>query len=298
MKTVLICPAVRPAVSQLSEAGPLAIAPMFGECLVNFWIEHVAALGARHVIIIASDRAERVRAAVGDGRRWGVQIEFVAAHAEPEAAEAATRHRPEGETGWLAAPYDIVVMNHLPELNALPLFDSYASWFAALQAWIPRALTPSRVRVSEVQPNVWVGSGARIAPSAKLQGPCWIGDHVTIEAGAVVGPNAILEDRAVVDAGATIANSVVGPDTFVGRMMSVGQSLASGSLLVNWRTESVLRVPDPFLMCSLVDMPSLMPDNSVTRAAASLARIATKPLNVVTALFSGPNRADGAKLSR
>jgi NDP-sugar pyrophosphorylase family protein len=285
MKTILICPAVRPAVAQLAEAVPLAVVPLCGETLIGFWIEHLAALGARHVYVVAADRPEAVRSAVGEGGRWGVRVELIAAHDEPAPAEALTRLRTEA-AGWLSAPHDVVVMNHLPGSEALPLFESYAAWFAAAQAWIPRAVTPSRVRMREWKPGIWLGSGAKIDRRAKVHAPCWIGDHVTVEADAVVGPNAILEDRAVVDAGATVSNSIVGPDTFVGRLTVVAHSLATGNLLVNWRTDSALRVPDPFLLCSLVDLPGLLPANRITQVATSLVRVALKPLSLVGAFFS------------
>jgi hypothetical protein len=293
MKTVLICPAFRPAVAQLAEAVPLAIVPILGENLANYWLEHVAALGARQVIVIAADRPELVRAAVGDGRRWGVHIEFVGAHAEIAATEAAARYRAGQTDGWLPAPHAVVVMDHLPGCAELPLFDSYAGWFRALHAWMPRALTPARVRVSELRPGVWVGSGARIAPAAELRGPCWIGEGVTIGAGAVIGPGAIIEERAVIGAGGRVAHSVVGPDTFVGRLTCIADSIAVGSLLINWRNDSVLRVPDSFLLCSLVDMPSLVPNTGAARALAALVRLAGKPWKPLGALLLRSNRARG-----
>lgn len=293
MKTILICPAIRPAVTQLSATAPLAIVPLLGECLVSFWLEHLAGLGARHVLLVASDRPALVRAAVEDGRRWGLAVEVIEAHDEPTPAEAAALHRPADQTGWMPAPHDIVVMNSLPGLAGVPLFDSYASWFAALRAWMPQALTPARVRMRELRPGIWVGSGARISPRAQLHAPCWIGDHAMIEEDAVVGPNAIIEDRAIVSHGARVTDSVVGPDTFVGRLTAVAQSFAFGSLLVNWQNESVLRVPDSFLLCSLAELPA----PSMPRAVAAAARVAARPLKFVATLFSRSNRAGAAKLS-
>lgn len=296
MKTILICPAVRPTVTQLSESVPLAITPLLGQNLLSFWLEHVASLGAKHATVVVVDRPELVRAEIGDGSRWGLRVEFVTNSSEPSAAEATVLYRKDNESGWLPAPHDVVVMNHLPGAEALPLFESYASWFAALQAWMPRALTPGRVRMREYKPGIWVGTGARIGQNVQLNAPCWIGDHVTIESDAIIGPGAILEDRAVVDMGARVANSVVGPDTFVGRLTSVAQSIAAGNLLVNWRNDSVLRVPDPFLLCSLVKVPSLLPVPEITRGVAALTRVATRPFNAFTALFSRSNRAGDAKL--
>lgn len=279
MKALLICPAIRPAVPQLAEDRPLALAPILGECVVRHWIEHVAMLGARDVQVVAADRANEVRAALGDGARWGVRLDVIAVNLEPTPAEAAHRFRRAGEPGWLPAPHDIVLMNHLPGCPGLPLFDSYASWFAALLAWMPRALTPTRVRVTEIRPGIWVGRRAHVSAKAELVAPCWIGDQVFVEPGAIVGPGAIIEDRSVVEDEARVAQSWVGPDTFVGPMTSVSSSLAWGSSLTNWRTDSSLRVPDPFLMCSLARASAAPADSPSARVSGAPVRAAELPLN-------------------
>jgi carbonic anhydrase/acetyltransferase-like protein (isoleucine patch superfamily) len=251
MKALLICPAFRPAVPQLAEDAPLALAPILGEGIVSHWLEHLAGLGAREVQVVAADRADQVRATLGDGARWGLRLEVRATSVEPTPAEAAAQYRPAGETGWLPAPHDIVLMDHLPGCSGLPLFESYASWFAALLAWMPRALTPARVRVTEICPGIWVGRRAHVSATAKLIAPCWIGDQVFVEPNAVVGPGAIVENRSVIENDARVAQSWIGPDTFVGPMTALTSSLAWGSSLTNWRSDSSLEVPDPFLMCSL-----------------------------------------------
>jgi hypothetical protein len=251
MKALLICPASRPAVPYLAESGPLATVPILGGCIAGHWIEHLAAMGAREIRILAPGGGDRVLAAVGDGARWGVRVSVIYANFEPTREEAARKYRAQGEPGWLPAPYDIVPLSHLPGCPQMPLFEGYANWFAALAAWMPMALTPARVRVREVRPGVWIGSRARVSAEAKLFAPCWVGDQAVIEAGATVGAGTILEDRSVVGARALVTQSWVGPDTSVGPMTSVAHSLAWGSTLIDWRTDSTLRVPDPFLLCSL-----------------------------------------------
>src|SRR5687767_5524695 len=85
---------------------------------------------------------------------------------------------------------------------------------------------------------------------ARLAGPqC---EHWRIGAG---GPMAFLEDHVVVEKQATISNSWVGPDTFVGTLLELKDSLAWGALLVNWKTGSHTIIPDPFLMTSLAQKP-------------------------------------------
>ena len=228
MKTLLICPSIRPAVPQLAAEGPLVTAPILGECLVCHWIEHLAARGARQIRVVASDRVDQVRAAVGSGSRWGVKVEVISASFEPTVAEAIATYRLRDETPaqWLPAPFDVVAMSHLPGCPDLPLFEGYAGWFAALLAWMPQAITPVRIRVSELLPGVWVGRRARVSPQAQIAAPCWIGDQVFVEPGAVVGPHAIIVDRAVIERDARVTQSWVGPDTLVGQMTAVCTSAA------------------------------------------------------------------------
>jgi NDP-sugar pyrophosphorylase family protein len=251
MKAILICPRDRPAVPHLADMGSLAMLPILGDRLVNHWIEHLAMLGATTIDIIAPKCAGQVAQATGDGARWGVTLNILESNLEPTVEEAVRQCPDCGASGWLTAPFDVVTMDHLPGQDHLPLFDSYSCWFAALLAWIPRSMTATRIRVSEVSPGVWIGSRAKVSPSAQLVAPCWIGDHSIVEAGAVVGPEAILEDRVVVDSKARVTHSWVGPDTFVGQMTHVGHSLAVGPMLIDWQSDSSLHVPDPFLLSSL-----------------------------------------------
>lgn len=304
MKTLLICPAIRPAVAQLAVERPLATLPILGECLVNHWIEHVTALGARHVIVLAADRAEEVSAAVGNGERWGVRVEVVHVAHEPSVAEATERFQstpsetePAAEDAdWQRAPRYVVTMAHLPGRVDLPLFESYAGWFAAATDWMPRALTPTRVRVSEIRPGIWVGRRARISPRATLVAPCWIGDQAYIGERAVVGRGAVIEDRAVVETGAQVLESYVAPDTFVGRMTSLAHSLALGGTVINWQTDSVLTVPDPFLLCSLVRSAKAKRPGLFSRMRNSLIRLASLPGNAWSTLGTRSDRASDLKL--
>jgi hypothetical protein len=295
MKAVLICPLDRPAVPHLCASGPLATTPIYGDCVAGHWIEHLTALGAREFEIIAPGGADKVRATVGDGARWGVRINVTACKVEPTREEAAERHRPGSGPGWLPAPFDVVPMSHLPGCPALPLFESYAGWFAALIAWMPLALTPARVRVSQVRPGIWVGSRARVSPKAELVAPCWVGDQVSVEDGAVVGPDAILEDRSVADGMARVTRSWVGPDTCVGPMTSVANSLAWGSTLIDWRTDSSLHVPDPFLLSSIASPGSAAGTDRFGRALAPRAP-AGPNLDLIRAIRAPAGGAPDLKL--
>lgn len=282
MKALLICPAERSAVTALAQRRPLATLPFLGQSLLEYWLQHLATLGAKRVLVLAADRPGDIAALTGDGARWGLQVDVVAAASEPTVAEARARHQADDDDAWLAAPNDIVVVDHPPLAPTLRPLESYADWFAAARDWIPHALTPDRVGLREVRPGVWLGFHAHIAPTAQLIGPCWIGDDAYVGPGAIIGPNAVLENRVLVEGGAHIFDSVIGPDTFVGGVTEVGHSLAWGSQLINWLSGSTLRVTEEYLLCSLEPLRTpLSPTNWIRRKAGVLTRTFAAPVHGV-----------------
>lgn len=286
MKALLICPADRPGVARLADNCPLAIAPLCGKSVLEYWIEAQAARGVRHLIVLATDRPDLVRRVVGDGARWGVQVELIPQSKELTAPEARARYRPADALDW-APRDDCVVLDYLPGQPELPLFENYAGWWAAVRAWLPHANTPARIGAREIQPGVWIGLHAQIDPAAKLHAPCWIGENVFVAGNANIGPNAIIDDRVIVESGARIENSVVWPETFVGRLVAVRNSLASGSTLLNHQTGSCLRVPDDFLLGPL-DHRRFEPQATglVGRGLAFAILLATSPLAIAVMLMS------------
>src|SRR2546430_3216966 len=252
MKAILICPGERPAVSPLAQGAPLALAPILGKRLLEYWVDHLVDCGVRHVYLLASDRADQVRAWLGDGVRWELKVEVVRKAAELTPAEARAKYRSAGASDWPAEPNDVTVMDFLPGASDRPLFRSYAELFAVLQHWLPRAASaPDRVGLRNLRPGVWVGLHSRVSSDAELRAPCWIGENVLVGPRAIVGPAAIVENGTVLAAEAEIVDSIVGPETYVGEFTEVKHSLASGSTLINWQTGSCTYVPDALLLSPL-----------------------------------------------
>jgi NDP-sugar pyrophosphorylase family protein len=235
-------------VPELSQTAPLAATPLLGESLVEYWLSHLALAGVKEVRILADDRPELISKVAGDGARWGLKVEVTPEVRELTPAQAQIKYASElPATGQNL----IAVLDYFPGAQQWPLFTSHVDLFTALMLWMPKAKTMDRVGVREVRPGIWLGLHAQVSPDAQLRAPCWIGQHVHVGARAVIGPNAVIEDRSFIEAGAEIVNSVIGPDTFVGRLAALQKSFAWGSTLVNWETDSVIQVPDAFLLCGL-----------------------------------------------
>ena len=246
-KALLICPSARAGVPELSKTAPLAAAPLLGESLLEYWLSHLALAGVKEVRILADDRPEQISKVAGDGARWGLKVEVTPELRELTAAQAQMKYA----GGFPASGQNLIaVLDHFPG-DQQPVFASHADLFLALMQWIPKAKTLDRVGVREVKPGVWLGLHAQISSEAQLRAPCWIGQHVYMGARSTIGPNAVIEDRSFIEAGAEIVNSVIGTDTFVGRLAVLQKSFAWGSTLVNWETDSVIQVPDAFVLCGL-----------------------------------------------
>jgi len=251
VKACLICPSPRAEVSALSQTVPLATLPMLGKSLLEYWLEHLAGLGASHVQVMAADRPEVARHIVGDGARWGLRAEVVVEPRELSPGLARTKYPILQKSEWLPEPNDMIAMAHLPGRPERPLFKSYADWFSAVLEWMPLTGAINRIGLRELKPGVWVSARAHISPGAVLNAPCWIGEDVTVGPHTIIGPNTIVEDRAWVEADCEISGSLVGAETLVGRFTELKESLAIGSTLVNWKTSSVAIVEDPFILCAL-----------------------------------------------
>lgn len=249
MKTILICPNETNGITILSEKSPVASLPLLGEGFLGYWLEHLSAKGVKEVRLVTTEDPESIQRSLGNGTRWGVTLEIFPEVRELTAAEARKRYRPAYEEDWYSE--DVIEADHLPGLPEHKVYASYANWFQALALWMPHVTASKRIGMREIAPGVWAGRKLKLGKNVRFKGPCWIGDHVRIGNDSVVGPLAFLEDKVVIDQAVEIGNSWVGPDTFVGSLTHVHESLAWGSLLINWKSGSHIIVPDSFLMSSL-----------------------------------------------
>ncbi|MCC5834919.1 MAG: hypothetical protein JJU20_09325 [Opitutales bacterium] len=242
MNALLICPDSRPVVRHLGDELPLALLAVLGTTLVESWLVHLAGSGVRKVRLLSSDRIESIRAVVGNGARWGLEVELIETPYEFSVRDAMSRF---GES------VEPIVMDQLPGDRSVPLFESYQSCFDALCKWISFALTPDRIGVREIRPNVFVGQGTHIPRDALLIGPCWIGSNVRLGSGLKIGPMVVVEDEGIIQKGAQLSHSLIGPESIVGRSAYVFNSMVFGNLLIDWQMNSAIHVTDAFLLGSL-----------------------------------------------
>jgi len=263
MNALLICPSDRLGVECLSQSQSLSVWPLLGTPLAAHWIEHLTGRGARRIKLITARRAEELRAVVGDGARWGVSVEVISESHELTPEEARAKHGPADE---------VFVADSLPEAPDRPLFTSYARFFGALEHAFFSLAGRGRVGAREIQPGVWAGLRTQVGADVVFEAPCWLGEDVHVDRDVRLGPWSILEDRVWVGAGAEVSGSIIGADTSLGVATSLRHSIAFGDNLIDWKTGSVAKVADSFLLCDLRATPFRQ---RIRRIFARLAEAAT-----------------------
>lgn len=244
---LLICPPTRQGIHHLCGFRPLTLLPIVGQTVLEYWMAHAAESGFKGVLISTDQDFAEISSLVGNGERWGLGVELLREPRELTVAQALLKY---GERLGENASDHIFCLDRLPgRQNAVT--GDYGSFFQEARGWIARASTSDRVDIREIKPGIFAGLRTVVSPTAQLTAPCWIGSNVHIANGAIVGPGAILEAGCFVEEHAEILETYVGPDTLVGRYAQISNSIVWGNTVIDWTSDSVVEVPDPFLLCAL-----------------------------------------------
>lgn len=281
-RVILICPDQRPALEDLTGGVPLALAIYLGKPLIEHAFDDLARIGVTDVLLLVSDRPSDVRAYVGEGSAWGMQVRISPEPSELTPAEAAARHVSFGHNL-------ILTLDSLPQAPDVPIIRDADTWHNSRAQLLP-LLASSQIGTRELSPGIWCGMKARVNSTAVLQAPCWIGANTVVGAQAIVGPHGYVERDSVIDAHATVENSTVGPRTYLGSMIHLGDSVAAGPVLGNWRNGSLTRLTDAFLL-SRLDPPQEALSSLFGRLMALLVIFLTFPLPLI-ASFRRPWRIE------
>src|SRR5258708_373138 len=125
MTTLLICPGQRNEVVGLSQPQSLALVPMLGQNLLEYWLSHLAIQGVKKVNVLAHAQPEAISALVGQGERWGLNAQVITESRELTPAEASLKYP--FELASSAAAASIISLDHFPGKTDEPLFAGYQS---------------------------------------------------------------------------------------------------------------------------------------------------------------------------
>ena len=131
--------------------------------------------------------------------------------------------------------------------------------------------------------EIVIARGAHIHPSAQLTGPLLIGRNVRIEAETILGPNVVIGENSVVDRQAEIRDSVILPGTYVGIGLSLEQAIASPLTLSSIRHQTRVTAIESHLLTAALPQP----EQRWKRPAVLLLHTLLHPLAMLGKLLLG-----------
>lgn len=136
----------------LTDTTPKPMIPFHGKPFVEYLIEHLRDQGFERVLLLLGYLAENVRAHFGDGRKWGVAIDYVVSPVEDETGTRLRRARDRLDPNFLLAYCD----NYWP-MPFDALWDRYARAGRAAQVVVYRN------RDGYTRDNLKVEPGGRVS---------------------------------------------------------------------------------------------------------------------------------------
>lgn len=220
---------------------PAVLWPVGPQSLAAHWLDHAVRLGRKRVVIHALDRPAMVRAELGGGAYWSLQLEISSA---PAPADAIPMHRLPGD-----------LLQSVPQTPAELLhwwFDLNFRWLTGRD---PAAVSIDRCRDG----RGWIAPGARVHPSALMTPPYWIGAGAEIGPDCRVGPYAVIGPNCLLENDVRLEHSLVLRNTFLGRHLDVRSKIVEGGTLLDFLWGTRVEITDAFIASALVPEGERMP---------------------------------------
>jgi NDP-sugar pyrophosphorylase family protein len=127
MKAIILADRVGHELEPLSKHSCPALLPVAGKPLVEHTLEELAEAGIRQVSVVVSASAERIERAVGDGSRWGLEIDYFLSRGEESPRRLVPRMGLHGDDWHLILRGDVLRSRMIEEFlqRAVQLGGSY-----------------------------------------------------------------------------------------------------------------------------------------------------------------------------
>jgi len=132
----------------------------------------------------------------------------------------------------------------------------------------------------EGRPELSLGRGCSIHPSAHIVPPAYIGAHVRIGADAIIGPHSVICDGAIIGDAAHVLASVVLPDTYVGENLDLIRVIVRGNRLANISIDTLVEVVDKDVLSHLPSADAYT--SSMEKWLARGLRLALAPMQYIS----------------
>lgn len=282
VEVLLVDPGMPEGLAPILKDSAVPLLPVGTKPLIAHWLERIAELGVRRARVLLSHWPERTRRFVGDGSRWGLELECVTVREDQRGAALwptisdlnANEVMLVNLTRW---PRPIVVdvlreagaaaihvdahaflerldgvadaeswrsMRSLQDDGAFETLESMAAYWQLNMRLASGELVDPLPYGFEAEPGVWVSGNCRVDGSCAFSGATILGESSIVGARTLLGPEAVIGDHVVIEEGASVRRAVVFPRAFVGSHIAISDAIVAGDVLYNVESDVLLYIND------------------------------------------------------
>jgi len=260
---------------------PPALLPVAGKSPLEYWVEILSERGIRNAYIVVGPSSRLIKKQIGDGGHWGIKITYLTSRGDEKPFDLFNRHSSVLPTKLLAVRADVLpllntddevypsvklsietqdkISDLLSTLNwshinsesqnsaHLGNIQQYATAIWSVLNGTYSWLTPRGVKTASAQ---WLATPTFPASRTEsMDSPVYVGKGAIVHRDTTLTNNFSIEEEALVDQNATIEDSVVLPGTYVGQGITIKDSIACGSFLIDISTGLARHVHNPAEIC-------------------------------------------------
>ena len=129
--SVLLCAGIGQRLRPLTDSIPKALVPVAGRPILDYHLTGWGAAGVKRAILVTGYRGDQVRAHVGDGSRYGLEVEYVTQAAPRGSGDALLASADRLHAPWVLVGYCDVFFGRTPSIWETVLADRRAKIVAA-----------------------------------------------------------------------------------------------------------------------------------------------------------------------
>ncbi|MEM7252242.1 MAG: hypothetical protein AAF493_12535 [Pseudomonadota bacterium] len=271
-RVVLFDPASIAGLEPVVERRALALLPVGGKPVVQYWLERLTMVGIERVDIALRYRPEQVRALVGTGERWGIDVcvatvtdalsDAVVASPDDGVMAISLASVPvSGFEQWWSGlgsagptddggPVQVWLGDKVisaPKNAVLPIDSLTALWEVNMLAMDDGLSDPNPPGFA-IASGQRFGLSVRIHRSTRLSSPCRIGDETHIADDVHIGSRVSVGAGCIVETASHLQDCVICDGTFVGSHSEIRNAVVDGRLIYHVDLASATWVDDPLIL--------------------------------------------------
>ena len=166
------------------------------------------------------------------------------------------------------------------------VLDTYANYLKCTSMAMTSENDKLMVSGKVKDESIWISRNVILHPTSKLIQPVYLGKNCRVSAKCVLGPGVVISDGTIIDEKTSIKNSIVLEKSYVGEGLELDNVIIDKSLLVNAKHNSVLNIPDPYILGNLSDQSvKLVLYRLAVKLAACFLFVLTFPILLGTAIL-------------